>query len=181
MVHLKNTSYSAREASELLQIARDLVSADVVILDVRVSKKYVELDVSTAEANFTPTLERLENISPLVSYERVIEKHMEDKVALSRAVDYFNEEKYWNAHEVLEQVWKRSSGKEKDLLNGLILIAAAFVHDEKDEKDICLSILERAMKKFQDSEGYYYNVDIDEIKSQVQNILQSGTVIRFTV
>jgi hypothetical protein len=68
------------------------------------------------------------------------------------------------AHEALESVWKDACREEKDLLNGIILIAAAFVHDEKDESSICIAILSRAMKKLSRAKGLYFGVDLDETK-----------------
>ena len=50
-------------------------------------------------------------------------------------------------HEVLEGLWKISTGGEKDLLNGIILVAAAMVHFQKNEIGIGISILKRAMVK----------------------------------
>jgi hypothetical protein len=182
MVHLKNVSYSPREAQELLKLASDLVANGVIVRDARVSKKYVEFDVSLPEeASLEAVLRGLENISPVVEFEQVIERHMTKEEAISRAVRLFNDEKYWSAHEALEQVWKNTSGSEKALLNGLILIAAAFVHDEKGEADICRSILSRAAAKFAGISGSYHGLDIDLIKSQVQDILQSGTILRFSI
>ena len=34
---------------------------------------------------------------------------------------------------VLEEIWKESTGAEKRILNGIILIDAAFVHYQKNE------------------------------------------------
>lgn len=182
MVHLKNVSYSAREATELLKMASDIVPEGVIVRDVRVSKKYVEFDISIPELiRIESILKSLEDISPIAEYEQVVDRQMAKEEAISRAIRLFNDEKYWGAHESLEQVWKKSSGNEKALLNGIILIAAAFVHDEKGEHDVCLSILSRAAAKLAVSSGQYYGIDIDLIKSQVQNILQSGTIVRFSV
>ena len=44
----------------------------------------------------------------------------------------------WGAHEALESVWKNVHHEERDLLNAIILIADAFVHDQKDGYSICI-------------------------------------------
>lgn len=182
MVHLRNTSYSPREASELLSRARNLVPETVIVRDARVSKKYVEFDISIPdELSLEDSLKQVEKISALVSYDHIVERHLDNQQAISKAIEQFNDEKYWSAHEALEQVWKRSSGTEKDLINGIILIAAAFVHDEKDEQDVCLSILQRASIKLERCSGNYHGIDIDLVKSQLTNIIHSGTIVRFRV
>ncbi|PWU79836.1 MAG: hypothetical protein DLM72_15150 [Candidatus Nitrosopolaris wilkensis] len=73
------------------------------------------------------------------------------------------------AHEALESVCKNTHHEERDLLNGIILIAAALVHDQKDEYSICIAILSRAMEKLSQAKGLYFEMDLDEIKKVVTN------------
>jgi predicted metal-dependent hydrolase len=126
-------------------------------------------------------LGRFTTISPLLEYELVVEKRMEKNKAILRAKDLFNNEKYWGAHEALESVWKDASHEEKDLLNGIILIAAAFVHDQKNESSICIRILSRAMKKLSQANGLYFGMNLDEIKRRVLQIIETGKTERFTI
>ena len=183
MIHLENKSHSANDATILLYKARELVEYnDVVVRDTRVSKKYIEFDTSIPDtASISDIIDRLKSISPLSSYEHVTERHMEKEQAIRHAMKLFNDEKYWGAHEALESVWKTSSGSEKSILNGIILIAAAFVHDEKNEQDICLSILRRAVKKLDCQTGSYQGIDIERIAKLTTNIISSGNIVRFTI
>ena len=71
----------------------------------------------------------------------------------------------------LEGIWKESLGMEKRILNGIILIDAAFVHFQKNEPDIFISILKRSLEKLQESTGMFYNLNLDEIKNNVNNII----------
>lgn len=182
MVHLQNRTHTSKDATSLLYKARDLAGDDVTIRDVRVSKKYVELDTSLPDdISIDDLVLRLAQISPLAGYEHIVERHMEKDEAIKRAVELFNDEKYWGAHEALEGVWKGASGEEKSILNSIILIAAAFVHDEKDEPEICLSILQRAREKLEGTSGKYNGIDIDRIADQVSEIINSGKIERFTI
>jgi len=106
---------------------------------------------------------------------------MKKDEAIRHARILFNNEKYWGAHEVLESVWKDALKDEKDLLNGIILIAAAFVHDEKAESDICISILQRAMQKLSKATGLYFELNLDRIKYMVSHIIETGQIERFTI
>src|SRR5215218_3490092 len=126
MVHLRNTMpYTPKDATALLRRARERVGPEATIRDARVSKKYIEFDTSIPDGvDLNTIIERLEAISPLGSYEHIIERHMEKDKAIKRAMQLFNDEKYWEAHEALEYVWKNTSGVEKDILNGIILVAA---------------------------------------------------------
>jgi uncharacterized protein len=183
MLHLHNTMpYSPKDATSLLQRGRELVEPEVTIRDARVSKKYIEFDTGVPEdMDVKAIVTRLETIAPLASYDELIECHMEKDKALKRAMELFNDEKYWEAHEVLEYIWKNADGIEKEILNGIILVAAAFVHDEKDEQDVCISILQRARKKFDRASGNYYRIDINRIAGMISKIINTGQVYRFTI
>jgi len=183
MIHLQNRSHTSKDATVLLYMARELVEGDeVVVRDARVSKKYVEFDTSISDsAAIGDIVDRLKSISPLASYEHIVEHHMEKDQAIKHAVQLFNDEKYWGAHEALESVWKTASGNEKAILNGIILVAAAFVHDEKNEPEICLSILRRAMKKLDGQGGLYHGIDVDGVAELTTKIINSGKIERFTI
>ena len=49
--------------------------------------------------------------------------------ALEAFVRHFQEGCYFEAHEVLEEAWRKAEGQEKRFLQGLILLAAA-LHQE---------------------------------------------------
>lgn len=181
-IHLQNSEYTPKDAVVLLERAREL-ARDVIVRDSRVSKKYIEFDTSIPDSMEVDELVgKLQKISPLASVEHIVEKDMSKEEAIRHAVELFNEEKYWGTHEALEAVWKATPrGKERDLINGMILVAAAFVHDLKDEREICLSILGRAMKKLETVSGTYHGIDIDRLAVHVGKILQTGKIERFTI
>jgi replication-associated recombination protein RarA len=183
MLHLQNTlRYSPKEATELLHRARELVEPEASIRDARVSKKYIEYDISIQEGkDLRSLLTMIEVIAPLASYEEIMERHMEKDEAIMRAVELFNDERYWEAHEALEYVWKNATGTEKEILNGIILVAAAFVHDEKDEQDISISILRRAKRKLDRTGDKYYGINTGKIVDALSEIINTGNVRRFTI
>jgi hypothetical protein len=183
MLHLQNTvPYTPKHATILLQRARELVEPEASIRDARISKKYIEFDTSIADdIDVKKIMTRLGAIAPLASYEQILERKMEKDIAIKRAVQLFNDERYWEAHEALEYVWKNATGIEKEILNGIILVAAAFVHDEKDEQDVCISILQRARKKLDRDSGIYQGIDTNRIADMVSEIINTGRVERFTI
>jgi uncharacterized protein len=183
MFHLQNTlPYTPKHATILLQRARELVEPEASIRDARISKKYIEFDTSISEdIDVRTIIARVEAIAPLAGYEEIVERHMERDAAIARAVQLFNDERYWEAHEVLEYLWKNATGIEREILNGIILVAAAFVHDEKDEADVCISILRRARKKLESANGNYHGININRIADMVSGIINTGKVNRFTI
>jgi uncharacterized protein len=183
MLHLQNTVlYTPKHATILLQRARELVEPEASIQDARISKKYIEFDTSISYSIDVKTIIcRLEAIAPLASYDEIVERHMEKDRAIARAIQLFNDERYWEAHEVLEYIWKNAKGVEREILNGIILVAAAFVHDEKDEPDVCISILRRARKKLDQASGNYYGINTNRIADMISDIIDTGKVNRFTI
>ena len=183
MAYLKNEGFGPKDARLLLSNARQIVEKyDILIRDVRVSNRFIEFDISLGN------LEDLEKIRSIFSFigqyidrYKVVEKDLKIEESLILAKKLFNEEKYWITHEVLEGVWKKAYGDEKDLLNGLILVAAAFVHYQKNEKDIALSIMRRALKKLTTVNEKYFGIDVVSIKSQVSEMVKSSTIRNFTI
>ena len=181
--HLQNKSYTPKDASALLSRARQLAGQDVTVRDSRVSSKFIEFDTSVPDSMDASDLkERLAAISPVAMVEHIVERHMDRDEAIRHAIKLFNEEKYWGTHEALEAVWKETpAGQERNLINGIILVAAALVHDQKDEPEICLSILRRAMKKLENSSGVYHGIDVDRIADTVATYLNTGKIGRFII
>ena len=183
MLHLKNTSdYSRKMAHDILLKSRDLAyGMNLVLRDCRISKKYVELDTSVPQAFLEELIEKLSTIAPLDHAKHVIEETFEKDDAVSQGRSYFNDGRFWECHEVLEGVWKQIDGDEKKLVNGLILVAAGLVHYQKDEDDICISIFNRALEKLDTSNGMYHEIDVDRVKSLVQDMIQTKQISTFEI
>lgn len=183
MVYLNNQQFSSLDANSILKNARKSVGThDVIVRDCRVSRFFIELDITISkEEKIENIIDLLKEISSLKEFVEVKGRVFKKKEAIERSIQLFNEEKYWWSHEVLEGIWKIASGSEKELLNGLILVAAAFVHDQKNEKEIALSILQRALTKLFSSSGTYYTINVDIIKAKLKNIIENKQVSRFTI
>ena len=182
MVHLKNSGYTPRDAKMLLSQADKLVDKmHAIVRDVRVSSRYVELDVSISKEHLDVLVKKLEVIGPLDHARHLVEEEIEKEEAVKMGREYFNYERFWECHETLEGVWKKTYGDEKDLVQGIILVAAALVHYQKNEDVICLSILKRAMEKFGNSSGKYHDIDVDILQNKVSQIINSGSIGTFVI
>jgi hypothetical protein len=183
MLFLHNSSYQPKDNLWLKNKARMLSSASgITIRDTRVSRSYIEYDISTPDdSKIVEVASMLRDIGPYANSYQVIEKKREKEQAISEAMRFFNEEKYWIAHEILEYVWKGSTGVERDLVGGIILVCAAFVHYQKDEEEVCISILGRALKKLTNARETYYGIDIEGIKNQISDIISKNKVELFKI
>lgn len=182
MVHLQNTGYVPIDAKSLLAKADQLTSEmDVIVRDMRVSTKYLEFDVSVKKEELDVVVDKFDTIGHLHDARHIVEEKIEKEDAMQRAKKYFNDERYWECHEVLEGVWKQTHEGEKDLVQGIILVAAALVHYQKYENDICLSILNRAMEKFAHASGMYFGIDVNRFQETVSTMISSKTPIPFMI
>ena len=183
MLHLKNSSNLDRKmAKDILRQSRRLTSEmNLILRDCRISKKYVEFDTSILQSKLDELIEKLSSIGPLDHAKHVVEEIIEKEEAISEGISYFNNERFWECHEILEGVWKNCDGDEKFLVQGLILVAAGLVHYQKDEDSICISIFNRALEKLENSNGQYYNIDIDKIKKTVNEMIISKDVSSFLI
>ena len=182
MLHLKNTGYLPQDSQSLLRKARDLSSGiESTIRDTRVSSKYIEYDVSVDKGDLDNLVEQLGSIAELDHAKHVVEEEIEKAQAIKDGISYFNDERFWECHEVLEGVWKKCYEGEKDLVQGIILVAAALVHYQKNENDICLSIFGRALDKLSNSSGMYHEIDVDSIRKTISDMKSSGNISTFGI
>jgi len=182
MVHLKNSGYVPTDAKTLLAKADQLTSQmNVVVRDMRVSTNHLEFDVSVKKEELDKVVKKFESIGTLDDARHVVEEKIGKEDALKRARQYFNDERYWECHEVLESVWKNVYEGEKDLVQGIILVAAAFVHYQKNENDICISIMKRAMEKLSSASGEYHDVDMDKFRMATEKIISLQKIEPFKI
>lgn len=181
MIYLnnKNKKYFPENSKYVLTYIRSILSdfSNIEVRDIRISSYFIEIDVSlyNFEQESIPNtiISRLNSVGALFLCDYLSEpKHsLSTQDVMDHAIFLFNIERFWKSHEVLEGIWKESLGAEKRILNGIILIDAAFVHFQKNEPDIFVSILKRSLDKFQESAGMFYNLNLDEIKNNVNNII----------
>jgi uncharacterized protein len=84
--------------------------------------------------------------------------------AFSRGVNLFNRAAYFEAHEVLEDVWRVAPEPEKRFLQGLIQIAVGLHHHSNGNLDGACSLLARGaanLKGYQDDFG---GIDVPSLR-----------------
>ncbi len=181
LLYLKNQKYQPYDAPAILLEARTRMpkSDDIVIRDVRVARRFIEFDVSVCKQEVLDRiiLNALSTIAEFDCYEKIKEEDISKEEAIERARVLFNNERFWKCHEVLENVWKQTEGEEKGLLNGVILIAAAFVHFQKGENETCIGILRRAHDKIKSAQVEYYRIKFDLLDKELKNIIDTGRII----
>ena len=107
--------------------------------------------------------------------------HKREDALFAEARGLFNAERYWECHEVLEGIWRGKQGEEKRLLQGIILICAAFVHHQKGEEQVALGVLKRSVKQLDYAARTYGGFDVAELGRKVGKVLESQKFANFKV
>ncbi len=95
---------------------------------------------------------------------------------VSEARRLFNAGKFWHVHEELEILWKERQGKEKELLQGLILIAASLVHAGNQKWDVVWPMMERALAKLDGQPDSYLSWDVAGFRNHFHHVLDQKKI-----
>ena len=78
----------------------------------------------------------------------------------ARGIELFNQEEFYEAHEVLEDVWRLETGPHKLFLQGLIQVAVAFHHHSTGNTVGARSLLRRATRNLSAYPTTYFDLNL---------------------
>jgi uncharacterized protein len=85
----------------------------------------------------------------------------------------FNAGRFFECHEVWEEVWKRSSGDEKLFYQGLIQAAVALLHAERGNMRGAASIWEKARQKLGPLPSEHMGLALGEFRASLEEFFAS--------
>ena len=88
---------------------------------------------------------------------------------IDQGIRLFNEEYFFEAHEVLEDLWKREPGKSKVFLQGLIQICAAYHHFQNGNLVGAETLLDRGAQKMRSYPADYLGIDAAKLLAHVDH------------
>jgi len=88
--------------------------------------------------------------------------------AIAEGIRLFNTRRFFEAHEALEAEWLKVHGDEKQLLHGLIQVAAAFHHYTRTNRAGFYSLLEKGWKKLDRLSASAGGIDLAALRQQLQ-------------
>jgi predicted metal-dependent hydrolase len=84
----------------------------------------------------------------------------------------FNRQLFFEAHEVLEELWLAQRGKPNDLFyKGLIQLAGAFVHVQKKRREPAIALLKLAQVNLSRYPAHHESLDIGEVQNLIRGWL----------
>jgi hypothetical protein len=174
--------YTPKDVEQVAETIRKTLGSRESASHFRISTEAVEFNMfaqSEKELDdrkklLTERLFRILNLKLLDTRPKAADK----EEALAEGIQLFNEERFWECHEALEQAWHVSKGVERDAIQSMILTAAGFVHYQKGEDEICLSILKRARAKLASVKESNV-IDMERLEKNIDEILDSKVIRLF--
>jgi predicted metal-dependent hydrolase len=94
---------------------------------------------------------------------------------IQEAIRLFNTEYFFEAHEVLEDVWRTERGEPRLFLQGLIQVCAAYHHFQNGNLVGAVTLLERGSEKMRKYPAHYLGIDaggliahVDENRKRIE-------------
>lgn len=90
--------------------------------------------------------------------------------ALRQFAVLFNTQEYYEAHEVLEDLWVIEVAPEKDFHKGLIMAAVALCHWQKGNQKSALRVLDRAMELLAPYPEGFLGVPLEKLRADLMAV-----------
>ncbi len=87
---------------------------------------------------------------------------------LERGLALFNAGLFFECHELLEGLWKATSGPDKAFYHGIVQVAAAFYHYEKHNHHGAVTLLTKSRQKLATYPSQYLGVDVAAFRRSLE-------------
>lgn len=121
---------------------------------------------------------------PYDTTERLLTEEWEyDTVeqALAVGVWLWNQERFFEAHEALEDVWHAAPGPDRDFWQGVIQVAVGCVHHQRGNAAGVAAILDKARRRLARYPDVHHGVDVEQLITFADGVIsvmrQSGATV----
>lgn len=96
-------------------------------------------------------------------------KTIANGIGLAQGIGLFNRAHFFDAHEVLEDVWRplARGGSRRRHLQGLVQLAVAFHHESRDNFIGARSVLDRACRNLAGAEESLPEIDFTRLRAEL--------------
>ena len=91
-----------------------------------------------------------------------------DEIAYRRGLELFNQGEFFDAHEVLEDVWRVAPAAEKKFLQGLIQVAVGLHHYSRGNRVGARSLLARAHRNLSGYPSGHGGINLAGLRTEVE-------------
>jgi predicted metal-dependent hydrolase len=183
-MYLENKGWTPTDREWLLTEVRNRMPESVRVIDLRIGSSHIELDIVTDVRGAEDIKRYVEKFQRVIDLREIVksEETRKPEVVMREAAQLFNRERFWEAHEVLEGLWRRLTGVEKNVVHGLILLAAAYVHLQKDELEVFRSILARARNALEEHDVVeIFGLNVDVLRRRLDKADNSTEIVKLNI
>jgi predicted metal-dependent hydrolase len=94
-----------------------------------------------------------------------------DRARFLEGIALFNEHRFFEAHEVLEEVWNGVEGDERAFLQGLIQLAVGFHHWTTDNLAGARGVLRRGLHNLERFDATHSGIALANLRSRVGQLV----------
>jgi predicted metal-dependent hydrolase len=108
----------------------------------------------------------------------------EEVLLFRKGVEEFNAGRFFECHEILEELWHRVRGEARDFFQGLIQVAVGLYHLDNGNLRGSRSQLEKGLHRLQGYASPYLGIALDEFRRRATTWLEkivTGEEIRWHV
>ncbi len=91
-----------------------------------------------------------------------------------QGIELFNSGRFFECHEVWEEIWKRSDGDEKLFYQGMIQAAVAILHALRGNPDGARSLLEKSLAKLDAMPAEHMGIALGELRTGVTKFVETA-------
>lgn len=92
---------------------------------------------------------------------------------LIQGIEEFNNQKFFDAHETLEEYWRTLQGDEKELVQSIIQAAVAYYHFFRENKTGAKKLLARAVSRAESVKPNTLDIDVSAYLMSIRNSLEA--------
>lgn len=96
---------------------------------------------------------------------------------LTGFIECFNRQEYYQAHDVLEELWLKTSGERRDFYKGLIQTAAVFLKLQQGKPDPAARLAQRASSHLEKYRPVCEELNVDEVMGWLYDVVRGRNVV----
>lgn len=176
LIRVKNNGFNATN-EDIDRIRNKLRSISPSFANFRITRFAIEFDFFSSGKDLDVLKNVEKELGEIITLRQLEKESYQEKDALRIALDFISQERFWEAHEVLESIWKKETDeKRKGALQSLILLCAALVHCQKAHFDVARGIIGRAIEKMDVFDNFIVDgIDIYSLKRKLKDILATSS------
>jgi predicted metal-dependent hydrolase len=100
---------------------------------------------------------------------------------LAEGITLFNAGQWYEAHEAWERAWHREAGDRRELLQGLIQVAAGCLKHQAGRAEGACTLFTRALGRLERLPACFEGVDVGALAAQVRQWREGGDLAQVAV